>query len=283
MKQVQPGLSLICATKNRHEELRRLLVSLQAQTSKQFELIIVDQNESELILDLVEEFRSNINIIHIRYSFSSNTKARNEGARHASCGWLGFPDDDCWYPAETIAKLNQQIAKGEIEGVFINWSDPLPITPKKMFSFEPGAMKLEETFTLASCICIFFKAETFHQVNGFNEKMGLGIDTIVKAGEEQDLMLKIISAGGRIYKDPTTLVCHPMNERAVDEGFRNRIKSQGACDIYFTRKYKSRFEALKLQGYWVAGIFYNLLRGRKKNRQWYFYKLSGAITLAHKL
>jgi glycosyltransferase involved in cell wall biosynthesis len=283
MNQVQPGLSLICATKNRHDELRRLLVSLYAQTSQQFELIIVDQNETALIYGLVEEFKNHIKIVHIRSSFSSNTKARNEGARQASYTWLGFPDDDCWYPDDAIAKLLQLVKREEAEGVFINWSDPLPVIPMKMFSFESGIMKLDEAFTLASCICIFFKAETFRQVNGFNEKMGLGTDTLVKAGEEQDLMLKVISQGGRIYKEPAILVYHAMNERTWDKGFRKRIKSQGACDVYFTRRYKGWVQALKLQVQWSAGIFFNLLRGRKKNRQWYFYKLLGAITLAHKL
>lgn len=283
MNQVQPGLSLICATRNRHEEVRRLLVSLQAQTSKQFELIIVDQNESPLIHDLIAEFRDDIKIVHISFSFSSNTKARNEGVRHASYSWVGFPDDDCWYPDDAVEKLLDQIKKTETEGVFINWCDPLPQVSKTMFSFGPGIMQLNEAFTLASCICIFFKTETFLQVNGFNEKMGLGIDTLVKAGEEQDLMLKIIARGNRIYKSPEIVVYHPMNERTWNKDFRNRIKSQGACDVYFTRKYKGRFRALKLQVYWLAAIFFNLLRGRKKNRQWYFYKLAGAITLAHKL
>ncbi|HEU5292734.1 MAG TPA: glycosyltransferase [Cyclobacteriaceae bacterium] len=283
MNQIQQGISLVCATKNRYQELRRLLVSLQTQTSQQFELILVDQNESDLLVDLVEEFKSNIKIIHLRHSFSSNTKARNTGAKYASCAWVGFPDDDCWYLADTIAKLLEQIKRVKTEGIFINWSDPLPAIPKKMFSFEAGIMKLDEAFTLASCICIFFKTETFQQVNGFNETMGLGNDTVVKAGEEQDLMLKIISQGGRIFKDPTNLVYHSMNERTWDEEFRNRIKSQGACDVYFTRKYKSWFQASKLQVRWFVGIFFNLLRGRKKNMQWYFYKLLGAITLAHKL
>lgn len=282
MHQNQPGMSLICATKNRHAELRRLLTSLQKQTVQLFEIIIVDQNESLLIVDLVEEFKRHLTITHIRCSFASNTKARNEGVRHASFLWLAFPDDDCWYPEDTIAKLLECIENEVPNGIFINWSDPSPV-PKTMFSFESGNMKLDEAFVLASCICIFFNKETFHAAGGFNEKMGLGSDTLVKAGEEQDLMLNVISRGGRIYKTPDIQVFHPITERTWDRSFRERIKSQGACDVYFIRKYRSWVQALRLQLYWFGGIIFNLIRGRKKNTEWYFYKLWGSIILANKL
>ncbi len=283
MHPIQPGVSLICATKNRHAELRRLFTSLQVQTSQQFELIIVDQNESPLIVDLVQEFRNHITIKHLRFSFASNTKARNEGVRHASFSWVGFPDDDCWYPEDAIAKLLDRIKRENSDAIFINWSDPVSAVSKTMFSFDRGIMKLDEAFVLASCICIFFNTETFRSAKGFNEKMGLGSDTLVKAGEEQDLMLNVISKGGKIYKDPTITVYHPINQRPWDESFRERIKSQGACDIYFTRKYKGWVQALKLQLFWCGATLFNLIRGSKKNAEWYFYKVLGSIMLASKL
>ncbi len=276
------SISLICATQYRHVELKRFLESLSRQTCTQFELVIVDQNDSDLILDLIEQYKTFFPILHLKHNFASNSRARNEGVNLASGAYVGFPDDDCWYPENTIEEVLSQLKKG-FSGVFINWEDPTGETSKKMFSFENGIMKLEETFVLASCICIFFDKAIFKKHLGFNEKMGLGENTVVKAGEEQDLLLRIISGGGKILKQPEILVYHNIHDRVLDKIFKKRIISQGACDFYFTKKYKGLIASLKLMGFWIAGIFYNFLRLRFKNSMWYFLKIKGAIIIGNRL
>lgn len=271
------GLSLICATRNRTVEVRRLLESLQAQTDKNFELIIVDQNEQPLIDSLVEEFTSSIAITHIKQHDSNNSKARNLGSVNATYQWLGFPDDDCWYPNNFIEKA-LGATNQEYDGLFINWTDPEHKPEKIRFQFQSGLMSSEEAFILASCICLFVKATTFKEVKGFNEKLGLGETTLVKAGEEQDFTLRLLAAGFSIYKHPEIVVHHSMHERAWDNVFKNRIKSQGACDFLFTQKFKSSFAAYWLLLTWSAGVVYNVFRFRKRNYQWYLLKLEGGLT-----
>lgn len=275
-------ISLICATQYRRVELKRLLESLSRQTCTQFELVIVDQNDSDLILDLIEEYKTCFPILHLRHNFSSNSKARNEGVNLASGAYVGFPDDDCWYPENTIAEVLSNLKSG-VSGLFINWEDPTKEPPTKMFSFEIGIMKFEEAFVLASCICIFFDKIIFKKHNGFDEKMGLGEGTIVKAGEEQDLLLRIISGQGKILKKPEIFVYHIIHDRVWDKIFKNRIVSQGACDFSFTRKYKGWIPSFSLLGFWTVGIFYNFLRLRFRNSVWYFLKLKGAIIFGNKL
>jgi glycosyltransferase involved in cell wall biosynthesis len=271
------GLALICATRNRTVEVRRLLESLQAQTNKNFELIVVDQNEQPLIDSMVAEFASSFSIIHLKQHDSNNSKARNLGSVNATYHWLGFPDDDCWYPNNFVEKVLLVINQ-KCDGLFINWTDPEHKPEKIRFQFQQGLMNSEEAFTLASCICLFVNATAFAKMKGFNEKLGLGETTLIKAGEEQDLTLRLLAAGFSIYKHPEIVVHHAMREREWDNVFKDRIVSQGACDFLFTKRFKSSFTAYWLLLTWSAGVFYNILRFRKRNYQWYLLKLKGGLT-----
>ncbi|MBN8577352.1 MAG: glycosyltransferase family 2 protein [Cytophagales bacterium] len=272
----EPGISLICATRNRTTELRRLMESLCQQSNKNFELILVDQNEN-LIEPLVAEFAEHLNLQHTKQTEANNSKARNLGATIARYTWLGFPDDDCWYPPDFIANLHKEL-KADRAGLFINWSDPLQQPTKTRFQFTEGAMSQEEAFALASCICLFVERTTFARVGGFNEKLGLGSDTLLKAGEEQELTLRVLQSGNTICKVPRLFVHHQMHERVWDKEFEKRIASQGACDYLFTKKFVGSIRATMLLGTWLAAVLYNLLRLKKQNRRWYWLKLKGALT-----
>ncbi len=269
------SVSLICATKNRYAELKNLLQSLSEQSSLQFELIIVDQNESDLILDLVEKFKDKLSIIYLRNNFSNSSKARNQGAECASGLWLGFPDDDCWYPKDFVQMLIGQV-RDEYDGIFINWTDPM--SSKVRFQFSEGQMTKDDAFTLASCICLFIKKLTFVKAQGFNEKFGLGEGTVIKAGEEQELTLRLLRNGAYIRKYPDAAVHHRIVERDWDESFKSRIVSQGACDFLFTKRFKGFFEGYWLLVGWLAAIGYNMVLFRTKNINWYWLKLKGALT-----
>lgn len=138
-------------------------------------------------------------------------------------------------------------------------------------------MKLIEAFNLASCICMFFHRATLLDCGGFSEKFGLGSATVVKAGEEQELLFRLLRANKKIFKDPTLNVYHLISNRPWNENFIERIKSQGACDIYFTRKYIGLSKTLTLIIRWALAAGYNALRLNRKNFLWYAYKLWGGI------
>lgn len=277
-----PSISFICATKGRYDELEILLASLQSQTSSNFELILVDQNEDDLVWPLQKKFSDHFAIKHLHLEVASNTKARNIGAKNASGDWIGFPDDDCWMPPDFVKNI-EAASKSSIDGFFINWTDPTKSPPVKVFKFNEGNLLLQDAFELVSCICIYFRRNRFMEIGGFNEKLGLGIDTIIKAGEEQDLLLRMVSKQMLIKKIPQISIYHKTNQRDWNDFFVQRIISQGACDVYFTMRYLGKLRLFRLIARWIGGIAYNALLLRKKNFLWYFYKLYGGLVLAHKI
>jgi glycosyltransferase involved in cell wall biosynthesis len=266
-------LSLVCATLGRYTELDRLINSLERQSLQNFELIVVDQNSDDLIKPLMSVGRK-FQVTHIRSSVLGNTHARNVGLSAAKGKWVAFPDDDCWYGDSFIGDLFASMDRyPDADGFFTNWSDPN--SQREMFTFSEGQMTLADGFSLVSCICLFLRREQVTGVGGFNEKMGFGEKTIVKAGEEQDLVLKMISRSMKLIKLPQLNVHHSIGERVWNEGFLERIKGQGACDYFFARKYKGPFAALKLSGVWTLGYLFNIMRGNRRNAQWYSKKLEG--------
>ena len=274
------SLSLICATKGRYEEVARLITSLEQQSSDNFELIIIDQNGNDLLSPLLSVKRK-FPVAHIKIGRSGNTYARNFGLRTAKGDWVAFPDDDCWYPPSLVENVLKHIAQAKsADGFFVNWSDPN--TGAKMFSFTEGQMSIEESFTLASCICLFFKTDSIREMHGFNESLGIGDSTLVKAGEEQDLMLRMISRSRKVYKLPQLEVYHKIGARRWDDAFLERIRGQGACDYYFTREYIGSGAALQLRLKWVMAYLYNVVRGNSKNATWYLMKLKG-VRLSSKI
>src|SRR5271166_1153459 len=96
-------ISLIVASWDRVREPERLLKSLDNQTYRNFEVILADQNDDHR-LDVLVEAYPRLKIKHLRLE-RGLSKARNAALRFAQGNLIAFPDDDCWYPPELLAKV----------------------------------------------------------------------------------------------------------------------------------------------------------------------------------
>src|SRR5215472_5711239 len=95
--------SLIIATLNRVDEIDHLLQSLEAQTFKDFEVMVVDQNPDDRLQSVLQSHPV-LSFRHLR-SAPGLSKARNVGLPHAKDDIIAFPDDDCWYPVQLLADI----------------------------------------------------------------------------------------------------------------------------------------------------------------------------------
>src|SRR5271170_2746224 len=96
-------ISLIVATIDRVSELERLLCSLEDQSHRDFEVIVVDQNSDGRLSRLLRR-HGRLTIRHLR-SEPGLSRARNAGLRVASGDVIAIPDDDCWYPRDLLASV----------------------------------------------------------------------------------------------------------------------------------------------------------------------------------
>ena len=105
-----PLVSLLVCTKGRSAQLERLFDSLLLQTHRDFEVVLVDQNEPGTLEPIVGRYRDRLVIDHAR-SAPGLSRARNVGLARCRGDLVAFPDDDCWYPPGLVAELVRMFAE----------------------------------------------------------------------------------------------------------------------------------------------------------------------------
>lgn len=203
-----PFFSLILATFGRAEEIRVLLDSLRRQDLRSFELIVVDQNPDDRICPFLERARAgSIEAIRLRQDSPNLSQARNAGLRSARGQFVGFPDDDCWYEPETLSRVHEFLASDPtVDGIVARWvdvtSDPDTLAPSRLSLDEWRRFRGGD----ASSITLFLRRDKVEAIGGFDTRFGVG--RWYGAGEETDLLLRLLAAGADIRMLPAARVRH---------------------------------------------------------------------------
>lgn len=201
--------SLVLATINRASELERFLASLNAQTYRDFELIIVDQNSDNRLLSILQNYETLFPIKHL-HSEKGLSRARNVGLEHISGDVICFPDDDCWYPAhlfEQLAALFQD--NPSYDGVTGICIDELERPSVTNWDSSSGTVTKFNVWRRCTSITIFIKTECLGEASRFDESLGVGAGTPWSAAEDDDFLLSAIEQGLNIYYTPKIQVGHP--------------------------------------------------------------------------
>lgn len=201
--------SLVLATFGPAIHLSRCLDSLAAQSFKEFEVILVDQNDRPLD-DLVAHYRQRLNLIHLRCR-PGLSRARNRGLAQARGDILGFPDDDCWYQPDLLTELHARfLAHPDIVGFTGRCTDGRGQLAAGGDGRRAGPVSVGNVWHRAVSATMFLRRRAFIQAGVFDEHLGLGSGTIFRSGEETDLILRILEHGHKVYYDPSLEVFHPL-------------------------------------------------------------------------
>lgn len=170
----------------REKEIRRLLETLEKQSYKDFEIIIITQDNHEIVKDIICEY-INLNIKQIKMNAKGLSRARNRGLEQASGEIVVLSDDDCWYPvnafeiiADTFRK--RQSAKIVLSQIF----DPEKNISYKNYSSNEEYVNNKLQLMSKSSIEIAFKKDLLTNKR-FDEHLGLGSEFV--CGEEVDFLL----------------------------------------------------------------------------------------------
>lgn len=124
------NLSLIICTKDRPIDLEKVLTSIQAQTRKPFELLIIDGSDNS-VESVAKKFESALPIKYFTVRPPGLTKQRNFGISHVSpeSQWIGFLDDDLVLDSDCLENLSQFLEKSpELSGVGLRiYEQPEPV------------------------------------------------------------------------------------------------------------------------------------------------------------
>lgn len=217
MKKVK--FSLIMSTLGRTLEVERYLASLNAQTYRNFELIIIDQNTDGRLEPLIKLYINSFPIVHL-HSEKGVCKGRNMGLDHSDGSVVGFPDDDCWYPPELLQRVSDKLAKVPLlDGlsVRITNQDGQALFGSRKVVRKAGFLNAYNIWLQMMTSTLFVRRKITTAIKGFDEQLGPGAPTIYQSGDETEYALRMLEEGFKIYYDPEITVYHPDTRNVYSE------------------------------------------------------------------
>jgi glycosyltransferase involved in cell wall biosynthesis len=254
-----PAISLIVATVGRTAELDRLIESLAAQTFKDFEVIVVDQNSDDRLAPGLERARAaGLALKHVKLQQANLSGARNAGIEIAGGNWVGFPDDDCWYEPDTLERLTRRFqCTDPLSGAALQWVEE-GIDPPSIPNLTWERSRLFRDIPVAS-FQLFFHRRLFEKIGNFDCRLGVGL--WFGAGEETDFVLRALHAGALLTYEPQARVHHPFKRAAMSTAqgrLAARLRARGAGALYVKHGLPIQVVVRGL----VAPVLRPLLRGK---------------------
>jgi GT2 family glycosyltransferase len=265
-----PSFDLVVATVGRTDELERLLGSLEAQAFRRFRAIVVDQNDDER-LDRILRERA-LDLLHLR-SRRGLSRARNTGLEHVNADLVAFPDDDCLYPPDLLARLAARFADDPgLDGVTGRAEDAQGRSAAS-WKQDPVALSDDNLWNRAISVTIFLRRATVERVGAFDERLGLGSPEPWASGEEIDYLIRAIRAGARIEYDPAVVVEHGVGVDDARVGVRD-----GASVGYLLRKHRYPTRVVgRMLVRPLGGVVVSLARGDRARASFHAATLHGRV------
>lgn len=201
-------ISLILATLGRDTELVAFLQSLQGQTYKNFELIVIDQNKYGKIDAIVQLFESSVELRHIKVDFTGNARARDYGIAFAQGRIVAFPDDDCVYEQDVLEKVVAEFGKRKQLAILVAGSYDFSAT---RFSIGVNSRKARYFSRLGMMGVEFTQFFDLDRIDRqqFYLDHDFGIGSKYSGGEGFELLYRLLRAGSIAFYTPDIRIYHP--------------------------------------------------------------------------
>lgn len=200
-------VSLVLATLGRDWELVDFLRSLLNQTYKDFELIIIDQNQDGKIDAIVELFNGCFDMKQIKVDFVGNARARDYGIDLAKGRIIAFPDDDCAYDKDVLKNVVSEFKARKDLSILVVGSYDFSAT---RFSIGVNSRRAQY-FSRFSMMGVEFThffdlqrldREQFHLDHDF------GIGSKYSGAEGFELLYRLLRAGSVAFYTPNIKIYH---------------------------------------------------------------------------
>jgi glycosyltransferase involved in cell wall biosynthesis len=197
MRRSLPKFSLVISTIHRTIELERFLIHLSDQTYKNFELIIVDQNDDDRVSKIINLYKDKFMVIHIS-SPPGVSRGRNTGIKKISGELVAFPDDDCWYEKDLLEKVVVLFTEHpDIDVISGRTVRPDGQNSLGKFDKHSGPINRRNVFKRGNTNTYFFRREVVEQI-AFDESLGPGSGLKWGSAEDADYLLQALATGFKL-------------------------------------------------------------------------------------
>lgn len=290
MNRDEPVLfGLIVPTLNRRDEVERLLVSLAAQTCRDFEVIIVDQNTDDLLGDICRRFAARLPLRHVRKESKGAACARNHGLGFTSGTIINFPDDDCEFTPDLLARVASRFRESpDLDGLFARAIDPVS-GESSVTKFDTRSQWVTPGNLYGTTVefTMFLRRRVFDDVGMLDESLGPG--TCYGAEEGADFVLRALYRHQRLFYDPSLLVHHAQKVARYDAAELKRAASYGrgfgrlsAKHFLVLRQRSAAVRFVKFQFRAMVAVLLFLLRLQPRRSRYYLTLIRGRMAGALK-
>ncbi|MCR4602387.1 MAG: glycosyltransferase [Prevotella sp.] len=240
--------SIVVPVYNRPDEVRELLESLTQQTSKDFEVIVVEDGSEKKCKDVCDQFAG---ILDLHYYFKENSgpgQSRNYGAQRASGQWLIVLDSDVVLPPDYMSSVEQSLAAETADSCHA-WGGPDTAHPdftpvQKAISYSMtsffttggirgGKTKMDKFFPRSFNMGI--RRDVYQQLGGFSK---------MRFGEDIDFSYRIVEAG---YKTRLLSKAWVWHKRRTDfRKFFRQVYNSGIARINLEKRHPGTMKLVHL-------------------------------------
>jgi len=227
-------ISVIICTYNRCESLKDTLDSLLNQECNgvfDYEVMVVDNNSSDLTKDIVQSFMEEFNK-KLKYFFEPNQGlcyARNRGIKEARGNIIAFTDDDVIVDRKWIENIYasfQESTLGALGGKILpRWLAVPPSWLTKKFYENLALLDYgDNSFQIINGKFQFYGANfalrktIFDEVGYFNPNLDRR-GTCLLSGGDTELFYRILKAGKKIYYKPNCIVYHKIGPDRLQKAY----------------------------------------------------------------
>ncbi len=230
------SVSLIVCTLGRTEPLRRLLESVRGSNVRPVEILVVDQNPAGYLDGVLAGF-GDLPVARVT-SERGLSRARNVGLAVVRGEIVAFPDDDCWYPADLLGRVEGFFAREPGHSLLTGrTADASGATSVSPHLSEDAVITRGNVFKAGNSNGIFVRRALAQAVGGFDETLGVGAPSPYQSGEETDFVLRCLRTGATGRFDPALTVHHDQGDpeaarqhgrvRAYSAGFGRVLRKHG--------------------------------------------------------
>lgn len=237
--------SLIIPVFNRPQEVDELLDSLTKQSSKNFEIIIVEDGSVEKCDHVISKYSERL---AIQYFFKDNSgpgQSRNYGAERANGDYFIFFDSDVWVPENYIEVVNRELDRELCDAFGGPDAAHASFTPiQKAINYS-----MTSVFTTGGIRGASNRMEKFHP-RSFNMGISRQVFEVTKGfsamrfGEDIDFSLRIMEAGfsTRLFKN--AFVYH--KRRNNFRTFYKQVNNSGVARINLFKRHPHSLKLVHL-------------------------------------
>jgi len=214
-------VSIITPTFNSAQKIEKCIRSIQNQTYKNIEHIIIDGKSDDNTIDVIKKYKKE-NIIWVSERDNGITDAMNKGFKMAQGEIFAWIDADNYYELNIVQEIVDIFeADPTIDIIYgnINFVDnlgninsihspPTDITYKKILKKTTGSIPLQPA--------VFFKKEIFTKVGGF--------DTQYKVAGDFDFWIRVIKENPKTFYYNKVFGNYLKDESGVSQNIKGLVR-----------------------------------------------------------